>query len=133
MWEDLFQTTKIKQLTLFIKQIQNFDMVLLTETHVGYNTPVNIDCFLHYPFCREKSRFFGGLGVLIRKNIRKSIAILQDGSSQYQWIKLKKEFFNLKFFLCLAYLAPQSSQYINKLDINILKTIEKNRKIFIIQ
>ena len=79
--------------SLFIKQIQNFDMVLLTETHVGYNTPVNIDCFLYYPFCRDKSRFFGGLGVLIRKNIRKGIAILQDGNSEYQWIKLKKKNF----------------------------------------
>ena len=78
---------------LFIKQIQNCDMVLLTETHVGYNTPVNIDCFLYYPFCRETSRFFGGLGVLIRKNIRKGIAIIQDGNSEYQWIKLKKRIF----------------------------------------
>ena len=54
---------------LFIKQIQNCDMVLLTETHVGYNTPVNIDGFLYYPLCREKSknnRFLGDLGVPIR-------------------------------------------------------------------
>ena len=85
-------------------------MVLLTETHVGYNTPVYIDGFLYYPFCREKSMFFGGLGVLIRKNIRKGIAILQDGNSEYKWIKFKKDFFNLKkdFFFYFLPIWPHN-------------------------
>ena len=38
----------------FISQIANYDLVLLTETHIGYDSQIQFDNFLFYPFCREK-------------------------------------------------------------------------------
>jgi hypothetical protein len=77
-----------------IEQFKNFDIVLLTETHVEYNTVISIHGFHYYPFCREKSsnnRFFGGLDILIKKNIRKGVALLQNSNTEYQWLKLKRK------------------------------------------
>jgi hypothetical protein len=81
---------------LFVDQVKNHDLVLLTETHIGYNTHIEIKDFLYYPICREKSSnnsYFGGLGILVKKNIRKGIAILPNTNTEYQWLTLKKEFF----------------------------------------
>ena len=81
----------------FIDQIKEFDIVLLSETHVGYETTVDVENFFYYPFCRQKSknnRYFGGLGILIKKDIRKGIKFLEDGNSEYQWLKLDKSFFS---------------------------------------
>lgn len=55
---------------LFIKHINEFDLILLTEIHLGYENIVDIEGFFYYPFCREKSRnnrYFGGIGILIKK------------------------------------------------------------------
>lgn len=101
----------------------------MSETHIGYDTNINIEGFLYYHFCREKSnnRFFGELGILIKKNIRKGIALLQNYSSEFQWMKLRKEYFNLKngIFLCLAYISPNSSKFNNKTDYSTLGLIER--------
>ena len=53
---------------------------------------------------------------------------MQDGNSEYQWLKLDKYFFNLKkdIYICLLYLVPQSSPYLSKMGINVLETIEKD-------
>ena len=113
----------------FIDQIKNFDIILLSETHIGYDTNINIEGFLYYSFCREKSnnnRFFGG--ILIKKNIRKGIALLQNYSSELHWMKLRKDYFNLKnnIFLCLAYIAPNSSKFNNNTDYSTLELIERD-------
>jgi exonuclease III len=115
----------------FIDQIKEFDIVLLSETHVGYETTVDVENFFYYPFCRQKSknnRYFGGLGILIKKDIRKGIKFLEDGNSEYQWLKLDKSFFQLKkdIYLCTLYLVPQSSPYLTKMEINVLETIERD-------
>ena len=115
----------------FLEQVKNYDIVLLTETHVGYNNILNIDNFHYFPVCRQKSsnkRYFGGLGIFIKTNIRKGVTILQNSSTEFQWIKLKKDFFNFKndIFVCLTYIAPQSSQYNNRLDYDILELIKKD-------
>jgi hypothetical protein len=72
----------------FLDEIKPSDIVLLTETHVGYDTIVDIEEFNYYPFCRQKSnnnRHFGGLALLINKRIRQGVSILQNGNSEYQW------------------------------------------------
>jgi hypothetical protein len=84
--------------------------------------------FFYYPFCRQKfknNRYFGGLGILIKKDIRKGIQFLEDGNSEYQWLKLDKSFFQLKkdIYLCTLYLVPQSSPYLTKMEINVLERI----------
>ena len=98
----------------FIEQLKNFDIVLLIETHVGYNTVISIHGFHYYPLCREKSsnnRFFGGLDILIKKNIRKGVALLQNSNTEYQWLKLKKDFLvilRMTFFFYVYLILPLS-------------------------
>jgi len=72
---------------LFINEICEFDIVLLTETHLGYNTPICIGGYKYYPVCRSQSsngRFYGGLGILLKNKIRPGVKILQNNSKDYQ-------------------------------------------------
>ena len=81
---------------LFIETINKYDIILLTETHLGYNTSVNLQDYYYYPVCRNVSknkRYFGGLGILIRENIRPTIKLLENKCKEYQWLKLEKSFF----------------------------------------
>ena len=51
----------------FIKEIQEYDVVILAETHIGYNIPVIIEHFTYFPVCRDISsngRYYGGLAIL---------------------------------------------------------------------
>ena len=51
---------------LFRREIKNFDIVLLTETHLRYNTYICVEDFSYYPVCRQQrpnSRYYGGLGI----------------------------------------------------------------------
>lgn len=116
---------------LFLQEIKSHDVVLLTETHVGYNTTINIDGFHYYPVCRQQSansRYYGGLGILIKHGIRKGIKILGNTSKDYQWLKFEKSYFNLKtdIFLCLAYIIPATSFYVDQSEDDILENIEKD-------
>jgi hypothetical protein len=57
---------------IFLKEIENFDLILLAETHLGPDCPMpSLSSYYFHRICREKSnyntRYFGGLGILIRK------------------------------------------------------------------
>lgn len=81
----------------FISEFDKSDIVMLTETHIGYEHNIQFDNFYFYAFCREKSknnRYFGGLGILIRKSIKVGIKFINNGTSEYQRLKLCKEFFS---------------------------------------
>ena len=115
----------------FLEEIVKYEIILLTETHIGYNTSVNIDGYLYYPICRPISRnyrYYGGLGILIMKDIRKGVKILQNTSQDYQWIKLEKNYFNFTkdIFLCLAYIIPSNSFYANQSTDEVLENIESD-------
>ena len=67
--------------------------------------------FQHIPVCRpisSNNRYYGGLAILIRKSIRNGIKILKNTSSEFQWIKLLKNAFNLEkdLFICFSYISP---------------------------
>ena len=115
----------------FIKEIRDYDIVLLTETHLGYNSQVNIENFKYFPVCRPQSantRFYGGLGILIKNSIRQGVKILTNTNKDYQWLKLDKSFFNFMkdIFLCLAYIIPSNSSYAKQSSEDILDSIEKD-------
>ena len=60
------------------------------------------------PVCRPMSsnnRYYGGLALLIRKSIRNGIKIMKNTRSEFQWVKLLKNAFNLeKRFVYLFFL-----------------------------
>ena len=53
---------------IFLKEIEKYDLVFLTETHVGYNTDIHtIGPFHYHRVCRsiskKNNRHFGGLAI----------------------------------------------------------------------
>lgn len=54
------------------------------------------------------------------------ISILQNTNTEYQWLKLTKDFFNFSndISTCLAYIAPKLSDFSKKQDTSILELIE---------
>ena len=83
----------------FVQEIQNFDIVILAETHIGYDTDINIDGFNYFPLCRHVSangRYYGGLGIFRRKSLKDHIKILPGIHKDFQWIKIEKDFVNIK-------------------------------------
>lgn len=116
---------------IFLKEIKNFDIVILGETHVGNNENLFIEGFTYFPVCRPIStngRYYGGLGIFRKNSIKKYIKILPTKSNDYQWIKFEKDFFNLQkdVYLCAAYIPPVNSSYYIKHECDILQSIEKD-------
>lgn len=116
---------------IFLKEIKNFDIVILGETHVGNNENLFIEGFTYFPVCRPIStngRYYGGLGIFRKNTIKKYIKILPTKSNDYQWIKFEKDFFNLQkdVYLCAAYIPPVNSSYYIKHECDILQSIEKD-------
>lgn len=125
-----FNYDKTKDPT-FIKEISCYDIVLLTETHLGYDSFLDIPGYNYTPICRPKSknnRYFGGLGILIKSNIKRGIEILKNQSVDYQWIRLDKNYFHFtrNIFLCLAYIIPATSHYAGQMSIDVLSCIEND-------
>lgn len=68
---------------LFIGSIGKYDLVFLVETHLGYNSQLKIiGPFLHHPVCRTVSksnlRYFGGLAILRKPNLKNHAKILKN-------------------------------------------------------
>jgi len=115
----------------FQKEINRYDIILLVETHLGYDTQISIEGYKYFPICRSQSinsRYYGGLGIFIKLNIRPGIKILENTHKDFQWLKLDKNFFNFNkdIFLCLAYIIPSNSSYKQQGDEDILEIIEKD-------
>ncbi|CAC5355916.1 unnamed protein product [Mytilus coruscus] len=115
----------------FLNNITAYDIVLLTETHIGKDVNIVLPGYKYFPVCRPKSannRYFGGLGIFVKNTILPGIEILKNTSLDYQWVKLDKKFFNFakNIFLCLAYIIPASSSYIFQSDDDPLETKEKD-------
>lgn len=86
---------------LFLKSIEKYDVVLLVETHVGYNSPIHgIGTFHYHPICRPvtkyNNRFFGGIAILRKPHVKDHVKILTNTNPDYQWIKLSKDFFGFQ-------------------------------------
>lgn len=94
-----------------------------------------MESFQYIPVCRpisKNNRYYGGLAILIRNTIRKGLKILPNISSEFQWLNLTKDFFNLDsdVFICFSYITHCSVlQQSNEVmldtivrDINIYKS-----------
>ena len=78
----------------------------------------------------SNSRYYGGLALLIRKTLRNGIKILKNSSSEFQWIKLLKDYFSLDkdIFICFSYISPCSFQ--SKSDSDSLEAIIRDINFF---
>lgn len=83
----------------FLHQIGKHDIILLAEIHVGYDTSINIPGYLYFPMCRTRSkngRYFGGLAVIYKAELKPGIKILPITNIHFHWFKLDKDFFNFE-------------------------------------
>lgn len=120
---------------IFLKSISAHDIILLAETHMGYNDSVSIEGYHYFQVCRPVSRnnrYFGGIAILSKISIKNGVKILPIKNTNFHWIQLKKDFFNLinDIFICTVYYPPSNSAYLSD-DIDIFQLIEKD--IFIYQ
>ena len=117
---------------LFLSEIEENDIVLLAETHIGYNQKIKITLEDSHCFqvCRPASgngRFYGGLAVLIKSHIRPHVSMLKNTSKDFQRLKFETSFFNFKrnVYICLAYIPPSQSSYTQNLPADLLDNLEK--------
>ena len=113
--------------TSFLTELLHHDIIFLSETHTGFDTSISLDGFQHFPICRPISlnnRYYGGSALLIRNTVRKNgMKTLKNTSSEYQWIHLSKNFFQLEIdiYICFSYSSPCNFQ--NKSDTDSLDAI----------
>lgn len=115
----------------FLSEIDNYDIILLTETHISEEHHIILKGYSYYPVCRGKSsnnRYYGGLGILIRNTIKKGVQLMKNTSSEYQWLQLRKDFFRVDkdIFLCLAYVLPSSSGFQTDSTMDGFEAIERD-------
>ena len=76
-----------------------------------YMSKSNFEDFIVHTVERKSSKgkqTYDGLGVLIRKNLRKGVKYLPLTCSEYQWLMLDKNYFGFDrdLYLCFAYIPP---------------------------
>ena len=118
---------------LFIKELNNYDIIFLAETHIDPDFCLdNMNQYYFYKVCRKQSRhnnrYFGGLGILVRKELKTHIKILNNTNPDFQWIKLDGPHFGFQkdLFICLIYFSPPGSTYTIGLNQDILEIVEKD-------
>ena len=67
-----------------------------------------------------KGRFFGGIAILVKQNIRCGIKFMTSTSSEYQWFKFDRDVFVLKRNV---YYSPRNSTYNQSSDVDILESV----------
>ena len=105
------------------------DIICLAETHCGPNDDVHLQGYQAFSNVRPKSskakKHSGGLVIYVKDSLRPGVKQLPVKNSEYMWIKLDKDFFNLEcdIFLANVYLCPSNSSYASKTD-NIIDLLE---------
>ena len=114
----------------FISTLEAHDILCIQETHCGKNDipSSHIKNYFPIPHCRGKSannRYFGGMLLLIKKNIRQGVKISSTEDPDILGITLKKDFFNLQedTLVWFTYASPASSPYTKGRD-NVLTKLE---------
>ena len=113
---------------LFKRSINNSDIVGLAEVKSDIS---NCDFDDHIPHYVERksnkgNQKYGGLGILIRKSLRKGVKYLTLSSTEYQWLLLDKKYFGFDkdLYVCFAYIPPQYSSYYLDQNIDYLELLE---------
>jgi exonuclease III len=117
---------------LFTKEIENFDIIGLLETHIvegqsnipsinGYDTK-----YFNRPKHTRATHGSGGIAILIKPHLRPGIKFIPSPNNDYVWVELNRKFFNTQqnIYLCVAYVPPFNSTYTRRLEENILDRIE---------
>ena len=115
----------------FVKPLKKSDILCFVETHCGMSDYLHLDGYTIFQNRRPKSprapRAFGGIAVCIKNSIRKGIKYMETSCTEYQWIKLSKDFFDLNYdiFMCVVYVSPVNSPFSKQRE-DIFELIEND-------
>ena len=93
---------------IFLQHIFKHDIILLAETHVGYEEAVNIPGYHYFPKCRDQSkngRYVGGLAILYKNELKPGITFT-GLSLKMIFLILKKTFILVLFIILQSNLPP---------------------------
>ena len=88
-----------------------------------------VDCFkLCRKVTKKINRYFGGIAVLYKKELKEGIKFLTHKNDDYVWLKLSKSYFRLdsNYYVCLAYIPPENSRYYKDRNQDTLEYIESD-------
>ena len=121
------QADKSKDI-LFNRSLEKCDIICLAEVKSDISTCNFSEHILHY-IERKSSKgkqHYGGLGILIKRNLRKGVKYLSSTCSEYQWLLMDKNFFGFDkdLYVCFVYIPPQYSSYYIDQNIDFLEMVE---------
>jgi exonuclease III len=115
---------------IFINSLNKCDILGLVETHTSESTPITITGYKAIQVDRPRSRGAksDSGGILIKEMILDGIKTLANTSKHFQWIMLKKEFFDLDedLYICFTHIPPIRSSYTEKNGDDTLDDIERD-------
>ena len=101
----------------FVCLIKSYDVIGLVETHLRESIPSPLANYKihHYHRLQDANakRNFGGITILVKNAISKGVTLLKSENSNYQWIKLDRNYFNMlqDLFICFMHVLPENSTY----------------------
>ena len=99
----------------FLDTISCFDFVTSVETWLPTTYDFQLNDFYYFSVLRNKhntaKRFSGGINLLVRKELRKGIKIIDDKHEALLWWKMSKEYFSMlhDIFIWSTYIPPSNS------------------------
>ena len=105
--------------------VENKDIVCLSETKINNSQihDMKIKGYTVKAITRKRksnaTHDSGGITIYVKDTIKLGITFIPNKSSEYAWVKLHKETFNLKddIFLCFLYINPEYSTYSSEIDV----------------
>jgi hypothetical protein len=116
----------------FLHVIKQHDIIALAETHIGENDSINVEGYKSVKLCRpltsKINRYFGGIAILYRQQLRPGLKFLEHRNNDYIWMQMCREYFGLDedVFVCVAYIPPDNSSYCKARNDDTLQYIEND-------
>ena len=117
----------------FQNTLKKFDILCLQETHLSKDhTNKTFKDYVSIPHCRSQSknnRYFGGMLLFVKKNIRKGIKINNDFDQDVIEVIINKTFFNIKEdkHILFTYASPINSCYTKARPTNVLEKLKQRK------
>ena len=119
---------------LMNEQFQNtvlgHDIIALTETQCGEDTPVSLPGYYIFRSTREKhtqaKKYSGGIAVGVKNNIKPAITQVSSRSKDIIWLRLQNNYFNLPndMIIGVVYISPANSTYTKSLSETVWAVLE---------
>ena len=79
---------------LFIGSINKCDIICLAEVKSDISSCNFNEHVLHYieRKCLKGKQSYGGLGILVKRNLKKGVKYMPSTCSEYQWILMDRDF-----------------------------------------